>query len=279
MPCEGIPSFTALHLGLSLQTGSRFIGKKIDAMEAAHIQYLELAATADFLFNLVSSAPLFTRIKHKKMNESKSGADFEWWIGSGPLWLGIRVQAKRHFRQTTSGLKDYYGDLDKTVTNKKTGLTKFQVDLLIDDCKTRGRVPLHMFFESECHASPSRIAKCGNSVSGDLWGVSIADSYEVQRLVNASLMSGPEVRKILQPVSCLPLCSGASGSLNDRVMSSIRKNIWGEGRQDGPFPEPKELPKYVRDLFDEPGELVEKLPYGLDAILLMQEEPFAVRQP
>ncbi len=34
-------------------------------------------------------------IKFGKSRESKNGADWEWWFGSGDEWFGMRVQAKK----------------------------------------------------------------------------------------------------------------------------------------------------------------------------------------
>lgn len=266
MPCESPPSLPSAHLAHAIQVASRFVGRRIDAMEAFGLAYLEVSATADFLHTIQSVAPLFTRVIQAQMNEAKTGADFEWWIGAGPLWLGLRVQAKRHFRTYSAGYSDYYGDIGKT---NKNGA---QVDLLIADCAKRGRVPLHMFFESAAHASPTRKAKCGQDVPGDLWGASIADSHEIKRLVTAGTLTGANVRTVLQPASCLPVC-GRSGALVDRIMSVIRERIWSEDRIDSASPEPGPLPAYVQRLITGDDSLVNDLPYGLDAILVTSEEP------
>lgn len=270
MPCEQLSGITSLHLGHAIQVASRFVGRRIDAMENLGIVYPEVAATADFLHTIQSVAPLFTRVIQTKMNEAKTGADFEWWIGAGPLWLGLRVQAKRHYRHHSRGHLDYYGDLNHSNNN---GL---QVDLLITDCATRGRVPLHMFFESAANASPNRMAKCGHDIGGDLWGASVADSVEIRRLVTAGTLTGNDVRGVLQPAACLPVCGSATGALVDRTMTVIRERIWGRERRDSPFPEPAPLPRYVQRLLTEPTSLVTDLPYGLDAVLVMSEEPVGI---
>lgn len=267
MPCESPPSLPSAHLAHAIQVASRFVGRKIDAMENLGIVYPEVAATADFLHTIQSVAPLFTRVIQARMNEAKTGADFEWWIGASPLWLGLRVQAKRHYRHHSRGNLDYYGDMNHS---NKNGL---QVDLLITDCVKRGRVPLHMFWESAAHASPTRKAKCGQDVLGDLWGASIADSHEIKRLVTAGTLTGANVRTVLQPASCLPVCGGSGGALIDRTMSAIRERVWSENRVDSAFPEPGPLPAYVRRLVTGDESLVNDLPYGLDAILVMSEEP------
>lgn len=266
LPCQGKPSIPSIHVAHALQVASRLIGMKIDLAERQGIQYLELAATSDFLLTVKSVAPLFTRLIHTGLNEPKTGADFEWWIGAGQLWFGMRVQAKRHYRRHTAGHLDYYGDLAHA---NKNGL---QVDLLIADCAKRGLVPLHMFFESRTHASPSRRAMCGNGLPSDLWGVSIADAVAIQRLVRASTLSGNDVRAVLQPATCLPLCVAGSGALIDRVMNAIRSHVWAEDRPGSAFPEPKGLPPYVQRLIEQPGELVHELPRGLDAILVVSED-------
>lgn len=267
MPCESPPSLPSAHLAHAIQVASRFVGRRIDAMEAFGLAYLEVSATADFLHSIQSAAPLFSRVMQAKIKEKTTGADFEWWIGSGSLWFGLRVQAKRHFRHHSAGHRDYYGDIGKT---NKNGA---QVDLLIADCAKRGRVPLHMFFESAAHASPTRKAKCGQDVPGDLWGASIADSYEIKRLVTAGTLTGTNVRTVLQPASCLPVCGGSGGALVDRTMSAIRERIWSEDRVDSAFPEPGPLPAHVQKLVTGDESLVNGLPYGLDAILVMSEEP------
>lgn len=266
MPCELPPSMPSLHLAHAIQVASRFVGRRIDAMETVGIIYPEVAATADFLHTIQSVAPLFTRVIQVRMNEAKTGADFEWWIGAGPLWLGLRIQAKRHFRHHTAGHRDYYGDIGKV---NKNGA---QVDLLIADCAKRGRVPLHMFFESASHASPTRTAKCGNDLPGDLWGASVADSHEIKRLVAAGTLAGTNVRTVLQPAACLPVCGGTSGALVDRTMSAIRERVWSRDRVNSPFPEPGPLPRYVARLLTGGESRVPDLPYGLDALLVTSEE-------
>jgi len=69
--------------------------------------------------------------------EKKSGADWEWWIGSASTgWLCLRIQAKRVQRKT-------YPELD----HPGSGDNDHQYDTLIDSCDlTQGQYPLHVFY-------------------------------------------------------------------------------------------------------------------------------------
>lgn len=73
--------------------------------------------------------------RFNRHEESKNGADWEWWIGEGPSWMCLRIQAKRVDGRTYRQL-DHHGVRDGD----------FQYDTLIREAQIPGIHPLYVFF-------------------------------------------------------------------------------------------------------------------------------------
>ena len=96
--------------------------------------------------------------------ESINGSDWEWWFtGSTGRWLGIRVQAKVINLSSEKYEHIHY-------KNKKD----YQVNLLINDAKKSGLIPLYCMYsnwdvkkykvKSNCQTYKSSVRHYGNSI-------------------------------------------------------------------------------------------------------------------
>lgn len=221
----------------AVHAASWFIGRRIDRMRP-NLFYDERAATADFLDVVTSVCPRSSRAWQRGINESVTGADFEWWIRSRGRWLGLRVQAKIH----QAPQSDVYGHLDHP---NHTGT---QVANLIAQTPTH-MMPLYVMFEgaarSGIHPSP-----CSCPPGSHTWACSMAGAGQIQALVAANTLSGPSTLPALRPLTCLVCCSGRDRSLVDGAADFLRRYM-----MDG-LPNHLELrpdpPPYVTRFLDTP---------------------------
>lgn len=120
-------------------------------------------------------APYIQVIKTTKQFESKTGVDWEWWIGNDSFgWVRFVVQAKKI---------DANGDY-KSLTRKVRSRGKnqgYQHELLMRYGNTSNAIPLYCFFN---HLDPSLIRK------NDHWHCK--DFYQPEQL-GCSLVSGQEI--------------------------------------------------------------------------------------
>lgn len=113
--------------------------------------------------------------KFTKAEEKVRGADWEWWLRLGGLWLGMRVQAKRIDVRRQEYLK-----LEHTVKTKGRRPVR-QVNRLILDARSKihggpRRIPLYCFynyFDENPHPSAAQ------------FGCSIASAYSIKPLVES----------------------------------------------------------------------------------------------
>lgn len=88
------------------------------------------------LLRSLRGTPGIVQWTFSRHGESRSGADWEWWIGSDDLgWRCARIQAKIAHPRTPSGIADY-----PTLGHKvgKTGSQRLQIDLLIEGAHSLG---------------------------------------------------------------------------------------------------------------------------------------------
>ncbi|MGC4993021.1 DUF6615 family protein [Nocardia salmonicida] len=96
----------------------------------------EESITDHVLFELNQQFPAICVYKPSKKEEARSGADWEWWVGSPERgWLCLRVQAKR-----------IYGKNYRELSHTPKGSTSRQIDLLIKGCDRPGYLPYHVFY-------------------------------------------------------------------------------------------------------------------------------------
>ncbi|MDI9933152.1 hypothetical protein QM588_22265 [Rhodococcus sp. IEGM 1354] len=86
---DRLTTFFAL-LGLSIDTHRRIV-----AGERSRIRQSEETITETILLELSISLPNLRISTHSRRKESRSGADWEWWIEGNTRWFGMLVQAKK----------------------------------------------------------------------------------------------------------------------------------------------------------------------------------------
>lgn len=143
--------------------------------------------------------------------ESINGSDWEWWFtGPSGKWLGMRVQAK-----VLNLASEKYKHLHH---KNKHG---FQVDLLIDDAKQNGLIPLYCMYTNwdpkkykaswECQTHKPTVRH---------YGTSILSPHAVKTLQLTKETRLSKVIDSLKPMHCIFCCSGFGGKdLPDRALN------------------------------------------------------------
>lgn len=140
--------------------------------------------------------------KIARKREARIGADWEWWLGSDSLWIGLRVQAKRIDLQNF-----IYRNLNKT------NIYGRQIDLLIKNSINNNppMIPIYVFYNYWndnvfdppwlCQTYPKSVQMLGCSISHAIYVKAILDkgSEKVQ-----------DVMRAMYPWSCLVCCRGFS---------------------------------------------------------------------
>ncbi len=165
--------------------------EKITLGDPWGLKFREDSVTDHNLFDLARKHPRLLVDKHSGRREKRSGADWEWWVGSDPLgWVVLRIQAKRLHGFNFSML-DHDGELDH----------EKQYETLIRQCLGRpGHYPFHVFYSGWADAAgkpawPSdacwnvcpagvRPPDCGHAAVGD-FGCSVVASSTVAALASS----------------------------------------------------------------------------------------------
>jgi len=147
--------------------------------------------------------------KYTKPQESRTGADWEWWLTSGKNWLGLRVQAKKLDPKRLE-----YPELDK---RNAYGL---QVNLLINYSLNGSpkRIPLYVLYNfwKTDNYSPQwncRYFQNFNFYFPNLYfpnvsmlGCSIVDAQTIKNVLNKGSKKLQDIAPFMYPWSCLVCC-------------------------------------------------------------------------
>lgn len=155
------------------------------------LKFREDSLTDHNLFELATLHPALVVDKHNGYREKRSGADWEWWVGSVATgWVALRVQAKR-----LHGFGFDYLDHAGALPGER------QYDTLIRECASLpAHYPLHVFYsgwhtpaghnqwpsDAVWHACP-RSEGPGSCVHADVdhYGCSVASSGAVAALASS----------------------------------------------------------------------------------------------
>jgi hypothetical protein len=203
---------------------------------------------------------------NKQKQEPRTGADWEWWFGSGNEWFSMRVQAKR-----INIDKLEYEHLDYTI-GKSSDL---QVDRLISDAKSRDLYPMYCFY----NYWPSRYSSrwpCGTfAQKTELWGASISDAVKIQDKVKSKAKRLQDIEPISFPLMCLACCKGHADTRRRPTLPHRARGI-ARILSDNPNLVPAlkpNLPAYITQgtnaqVLDAPAAVLD-----LDGILIVEENP------
>ncbi|MDQ1280378.1 MAG: hypothetical protein QG670_1641 [Thermoproteota archaeon] len=178
--------------------------KLIDSSEKTHINISEESVTDLNLLELQSrhtSSEIITK-KHPKGLESKTGADWEWWLGSNGSWLGLRVQAKKLNSNNLT-----YRNLDKWNTNGR------QIDLLTKGSRSNRTpmIPLYVFYNywNQTQFSPKWLCKT-YPPNIEMLGCGLSHADFIKSVLNKKSRNLKDVSVSMYPWSCLVCCKGYS---------------------------------------------------------------------
>lgn len=172
--------------------------------------------------------------KFDQVEETETGADFEWWLDDGSQALGMRVQAKKldlsrgAYRQLRHG-----------------GSASAQVDQLIEAARPSGFLPLYLFFNGPTEGRGAD--RCPRPESEADRGCTMARADEVKLILEADAPSQEKVAAVSWPWRCLLCCPRFSGrGASECVMRLFEQNspmadvaLWSEP------------PSYVRGMLSE----------------------------
>ncbi|MEW6734621.1 MAG: DUF6615 family protein [Acidobacteriota bacterium] len=209
-------------------------------------------------------------IKFSRSKESQTGADWEWWFGSGHEWFGMRVQAKRLDIDSLE-----YKHLDHLIG--KTGV--LQINRLISDANSRNLYSMYCFYNYWPAGKYNADWPCGTfAETPDLWGASISDTHKIQIKVNSNLKKLKDIEPISMPLICLACCRGHADSKRPTLPHRARGiALKLNGNTNLVPPIVPHLPSYITQSVDPPVLDVQS-PLDLDGILIIEENPNVYRE-
>lgn len=162
-----------------MDSASRATWNRVMLGDIAALKFREDSITEEILFNLMQRHPQLTVRRFNQHEEKKSGADWEWWVGSGNLgWFRLRIQAKRVHKAAYKEL-DHRGDIEAG--------HEFQYQTLIASCHEEATYPFHVFYNgwpenrfNETFESDHE-TRCG-PLDQELWGCAAMSSHTVENL-------------------------------------------------------------------------------------------------
>jgi len=178
--------------------------ERIRYSELTRIAINEEAITSLNLLDLQRKHPFRIRTRtFTRHQEAINGTDWEWWLGSGMNWLGLRVQAKKLKPNVRK-----YRDIDKTHP-----VHGRQVDNLINHALNSNppRVPIYVFYNYWdvnlynppwlCESYPIDIP---------MLGCGISHASFVRNVMNQNSEYLADFAQNMYPWSCLVCCTGYS---------------------------------------------------------------------
>ena len=205
--------------------------KKLRLSSQVNIRLSEETITDTLLLYLASRHPYEIRTqKYTKFQESKTGADWEWWItsSSSTQWLGLRIQAKIIDVATLE-----YPHLDY-----KTSQGQMQVDVLISNAinSSPPRIPLYVFYNYWDVQQFRPPWLCGSyPFTISMLGCGVSTAWNVRVYLRNGDKSVQKIASQMYPWSCLVCCRGfANGPLPFRILRFVQ-NAFGQRHVDFPL--------------------------------------------
>ena len=172
-------------LAKTLEELARATWFKVGSGRQLGIPVGETGITDHNLLALRQNHPGLVICKHAIYEEARTGADWEWWIGSEGTWTSLVFQAK-----LLGGSLRYEG-----LTKRQESDGLFQADVLIRTCagrshKLRGAVwPLYCFYNSwedgwPATVAPSRFLGQGRIGELPIYGCAVVSARTVREILH-----------------------------------------------------------------------------------------------
>ena len=182
---------------------SRKTWDRLRVSKLAGISISEESITDFNLLDLQIKHPYEIRTqKFNKRREAKVGADWEWWLGSRNLWLGVRCQAK----------KIDSANLNYPCIDERNQYGR-QIDLLIANSLKHKPpiVPVFIFYNywDVSRFDPHWLCLTYPK-SLEMLGCSISHAVSIKPLLDQGHDGLRDIERIMYPWSCLVCCTGFS---------------------------------------------------------------------
>jgi hypothetical protein len=207
----------------------------------------EETVTDDLLLDVQNAHPAeVATFQFNKHEEGKTGADWEWWLTDGQVWLGLLIQAK---------ILHPKSNLYSKIKHKVSG--RPQIDILIDQARHKGIPALYFFYNHTRLSFPPLTWKCGSTGEQiEQLGCTVADASAIKSLVRPGGVGITTLDPVMLPLRCLVCCRGRvhapDDSLPNRADSVVRQ-LQHLGGKD------TELAGHLTTLSNEPPSYVKQL--------------------
>jgi formylglycine-generating enzyme required for sulfatase activity len=208
-------------------------------------------------------------VKFNRRKEAETGADWEWWFGSGHNWFGMRIQAKKLDIASAE-----YRHLDYRIA----GTGDYQVDRLLASAQKAGLAPLYCFYNFWQDNAVQPPWRCGTfAPARELMGVTVADAMQVSQRIRQCRKSISDLADVWLPLNCLTCCRQHASQQGPDTSLPFRARgvtIALRGTPEG-VPETRQHPpEYVLAVLEGPAhaEFPDSV-LALDGILIIQEDP------
>ncbi len=226
----------------------------------------EETITDIMLLNLSRRSPYdMIILKLTKSVESQEGADFDLWIMSKCGIIGLKIQAKRLYREKNQYIYRY---LDHSHGGHR------QIDMLIANAKNYGMAPLYMFYNHWDYGFPyqryiSHLHRSGCTVYNPRnLGVTVASAFKIKGFIDNGKKTLTEILKVSYPVYCL-VCytSLAMQCMSESTRAFLRYHVFREEYKIRVY---EKLPEIAYDYFKK--EMSKELPLYV-AFIVDSEQP------
>jgi len=235
---------------------------------------------------LATAVPAIVLEKHHRGREARTGADWEWWVGSPGAYVGFRVQAK-----ILNAASLEYGALYAT---RKSALV--QVDKLIDNAAKSPRplFPVYAFYN---YWLPSGMYTprwtCPRPAADPTTaGWTLASAHDIRDHLASWRCSKKlyDISTVMYPISCLFCCdcqygtSDGKGALAQTVAQRVRARWVHDRDANRGVTIHQTAPAYVERMFkgeraDEGWQFLpsalrprqRQLPWGVSRVLLLRD--------
>ena len=182
----------------------------------------EESITDYFILNLTRLHPQGIhswKFNHREESQL-TGADWDWWIGSNSGWYGLLMQAKRLYLYHDNSPEKY-----KSLPHQIGKSGKLQVDLLIEDAKSRNMYPLYCFYNYFPNPQVKPILCSNKRPDKRAWGCTVASAHVIKENIAKMKISATDIFPQSQLLNCLFCPSTHQGveDLSSRVEKQMRK--------------------------------------------------------
>jgi hypothetical protein len=246
----------------------------------------EESLTSYHLMRLATAVPAIVLEKHYRGREARTGADWEWWVGSPGAYIGLRVQAK-----ILNAASLEYASL---YSSRKNALV--QVDKLIDGATNAPQplFPVYAFYNYWWSSGlyPARWTCPRPTTDSTSAGWTLASAYDVRDHLASWRPSKKlyDLSRFMYPVSCLFCCdctkaaNDGTGTLAQTVAQRVRTRWVHDRQREQNIMIHEVAPAYVERMFK--GERADdgwqflppilrprerKLPRGVSRVLLLRD--------